>query len=101
MPFSIRLDPETEARIRQVASATGHSKSAVVREAVAQYTTDADRQTAPGLTALDRLRGYIGTLTSVGAQLSRDTHEKYRAALLEEPRDPSPRRRRRPHRPAR
>ena len=37
MPFSLRLDPETEAKIRKLTLATGRTKSQVVREAVAQY----------------------------------------------------------------
>ncbi|MSO82486.1 MAG: CopG family transcriptional regulator [Acidobacteria bacterium] len=35
MPFSLRLDPDTEAKIRKLTAATGRSKSEVVREAVA------------------------------------------------------------------
>jgi hypothetical protein len=84
MPFSFRPDPETEALIRRVAARTGWSKSQVVREAVAQY----GRTEAPGAahgrvdpsTALARLRPYLG-IVNTGAQLSRNTHAKYRARL--------------------
>jgi len=85
MPFSFRPDPETEAMIRRVAARTGWSKSQVVREAVAQYgrtegPDTAPRRADPG-TALARLRPYLGMVNTAGAQLSRNTHAKYRARL--------------------
>jgi hypothetical protein len=40
MPFSLRLDPDTEAKIRRLAVSSGRSKSQVVREAVARYAAD-------------------------------------------------------------
>jgi predicted transcriptional regulator len=40
MPFSLRLDPDTEARIRRLADDTGQSRSAAVREAVARYAAE-------------------------------------------------------------
>ena len=85
MPFSFRSDPETDALIRRVAARTGWSKSQVVREAVAHYgsgiTSTRRRHRASGLSALDRLRPYLGVVNTRGAQLSRNTHEKYRALL--------------------
>jgi hypothetical protein len=83
MPFSFRPDPETEAMIRRIAARTGWSKSQVVREAVAHYGREAPD---PGhrddpATALARLRPYLGVVDSGGAQLSRNTHAKYRAML--------------------
>jgi hypothetical protein len=83
MPFSLRLDPATEARIRQLASKTGWSKASVVREAVAQYGVDAPGAPASpgGPSAFDRLRPYLGVVDTGGAQLSRDTHAKYHALL--------------------
>ena len=85
MPFSFRPDPETEALIRRVAARTGWSKSQVVREAVAQYGATEQpeippRRADPG-TALARLRPYLGIVNTSGAQLSRNTHAKYRARL--------------------
>jgi len=85
MPFSFRPDPETEALIRRVAARTGWSKSQVVREAVAQYGAMEQpeikpRRADPG-TALARLRPYLGIVNTNGAQLSRNTHAKYRARL--------------------
>ena len=85
MRFSFRPDPETDALIRRVAARTGWSKSQVVREAVAQYghtdQPDTPRRRADPGTALARLRPYLGIVNTSGAQLSRNTHAKYRARL--------------------
>jgi hypothetical protein len=81
MPFSLRLDPETEARLRQLTSATGRSKSEVVREAVAHYAADRNAVSASGGSAFDRLKPFIGVVGTGGGQYSRQTHAKYRALL--------------------
>lgn len=80
MPFSFRLDPETEARIRRLASKTGQSRSSVVREAVARYAVE--EESAPKeQTAYDRLKPYIGKISTGGRNYSQNTHAKYRALL--------------------
>ena len=81
MPFSIRLDPETEAKIRRLTAATGRSKSDVVREAVAQYAPDGGSAASDAGSAFERLKPFIGIVRTGGAQYSTDTHAKYRAAL--------------------
>jgi len=81
MPFSLRLDPETEARIRRLAQATGRSKSAVVREAMAQYAPDQPAATEGPQSVLERLGAVVGSVSTGGAHLSSDTHAKYRASL--------------------
>lgn len=81
MPFSLRLDPDTERRIRELADATGRTRSAVVREAVAQYAAEGAATPPAARTAFERLRAYVGIADSGGAQLSRRTHEKYQAVL--------------------
>jgi hypothetical protein len=81
MPFSLRLDPETEARIRRLTSATGRSKAEVVRDALAQYSPGRVAAPAPGESAFDRLKPFIGVVHTGGAHFSRDTHAKYRALL--------------------
>ena len=92
MPFSIRLDPDTEKKIRRLAKATARSKSAVVREAMAQYDPDgAGAPNAGGDSAFDRLKPFIGVVRSGGADFSRDTHAKYRAAVARKHRDRRPR----------
>ena len=81
MPFSLRLDPNTEARIRRLSAATGRSKSEVVREAVKQYAHDRESAPEPGESALDRLKPFVGILQTGGANYSRETHAKYRALV--------------------
>jgi predicted DNA-binding protein len=82
MAFSLRLDPETERMIRRYADATGRTKGAVVREALELFIAAEVQQAKFTRTTLDRLRPYVGSITSGGAQLSTDTHEKYRDALI-------------------
>jgi predicted DNA-binding protein len=79
MPFSFRLDPETEAHIRRLSAETGRSRSAVVREAVARYSATS-QQHRRDQSAFDRLKAY-GTVNSGGANYSVETHKKYREAL--------------------
>lgn len=80
MPFSLRLDPETEAIIRRLSAATGKTRASVVREAVAHYAT---RQAAGATTksAFERVRPYVGIAAGGGANLSTDTHATYREQL--------------------
>jgi len=81
MPFSLRLDPDTEARIRRLSAESGQSRSAVVREAVAQYSAIRESAGTGATTAYERLRPFIGIADTGGANLSTDTHAKYRASL--------------------
>ena len=81
MPFSLRLDPETEARIRRLSADTGRSRSAVVREAVAHYASMRDANARPASSAYDRLKPFVGVVDTGGANLSTDTHAKYRESL--------------------
>ena len=71
MPFSVRLDPETEAAIARLARVTGKSRASVVREAVTRYAADADDTE----TAYDRLTPLCGLVHSgrgvVGQQTGR------------------------------
>jgi predicted DNA-binding protein len=80
MAFSFRLDPETEAHIRRLARQTGRSKSAVVREAMAQYVAAEVSEVKFARTALDRVRPFVGVV-STGNQGSTDTHRKFSSAL--------------------
>jgi hypothetical protein len=81
MPFSLRLDPETEAKIRRLSAVKGRSKSEVVRDAVAQYEPEFDTPPERGESAFDRLKPYVGIVRTGGANYSRHTHAKYRALL--------------------
>lgn len=80
--MSLRLDAETEAQIRRIAKSTGRSKSAVVRDAMAEYAA-AHIKEMTRRTALERLRPYIGVIDSGGAQYSTNTHQKALAIVLE------------------
>lgn len=81
MPFSLRLDPDTESRIRRLSADTGRSRSAVVREAVAQYSAMRESRSTGPASAYDRLKPFVGIAASGGRELSTDTHAKYRALL--------------------
>lgn len=83
MPFSFRLDPETEAKIRRLAAKTGKSRSMVVREAVEKYVADEEVAPAKRETAYDRMKPYIGIASTGGKNYSQNTHEKYGALLKE------------------
>ena len=91
MPFSLRLDPNTEAKIRKLTTATGRSKAQVVREAVAQYASDRDTAPTPGDSAFDRLKPFIGVISTGGANYSTKTHAKYRELLRRKHRARRPR----------
>jgi predicted DNA-binding protein len=90
VPFSVRLDAKTEAKIRRLAKATGQSKSSVVREAMAQYEVETDGK-GEITSALDRVRSYVGIVRTGGAQYSTDTHAKYRALIIRKHRGRRPR----------
>lgn len=81
MAFSLRLDDATLAVIRRMAATQGRSRSAVVREAVAEYGARFDRVPSGAQSALDRLRPFVGVVGLGGASLSSDTHAKYRALV--------------------
>jgi predicted DNA-binding protein len=91
MPFSLRLDPDTEARIRRLSARTGQSRSAVVREAVAHYSAGQESGAAAGESAFDRLKPFAGIVATGGANLSTDTHARYRALLRRKHRAKRPR----------
>jgi predicted transcriptional regulator len=71
MPMSVRLDPDTESRIRRLARAAGKSKSWVVREAVAAY--DPARQARP---LADILAPFIGAGNTGRRDLSERTGDR-------------------------
>ena len=91
MPFSLRLDPDTEARIRRLSAKTGQSRSAVVREAVVHYSTGQESGAAAGESAFDRLKPFAGIVATGGANFSTDTHARYRALLRRKHRAKRPR----------
>ena len=91
MPFSLRLDPDAEAKIRRLAVSSGRSKSQVVREAVARYAADPQDAAGTGESAWDRVKTYAGAVSTGGANYSRNTHAAYTAALRRKQRARRPR----------
>jgi hypothetical protein len=78
MPFSVRLDPETQALIERLAKRHRQSRAWVVREAVAKYAV-AEQQPR---TAYDALRPLIGMVSSGDGTLSQQTGKKFTELLL-------------------
>ncbi len=81
MPFSLRLDPATEAKVRRLAASTGRSRSQVLREAMAQYELKDRRAGVPGGSAFDRVKSFAGIVRTGGEHFSKDTHAKYGALV--------------------
>ena len=77
MPFSLRLDEETEALIERLSRETGRSRASIVREAVAQYGAAASDTRS----AYDRLEPLIGVINSGRGDLSRRTGRTFSALL--------------------
>lgn len=73
MPFSVRLDRQTETAIERLARSSGKSRSAVVREAVAQYASAAETRTS----AYDKLQPFIGVIRSGRSDLSQRTGRRF------------------------
>lgn len=71
--MSVRLDAETEARIRQIARAAGKSKSWVVREAVAAYGSDRPAPRTP----YEALSPFIGAGGTGESNLSERTGDRF------------------------
>ena len=80
LPISVRLDAETEQRLRRLAHETGGTVSAIVREAVAEYGAAHDRQTTAGSRPYDRLKHLIGVVARATNRSER-TGERLRSIL--------------------
>lgn len=79
-PISIRLDAETEQRLRRLAHETGGTLSSIVREAVAEYGAAHDRRAALDARPYDRLQHLIGVVDRQ-ANRSAQTGERFRSVL--------------------
>jgi hypothetical protein len=79
-PISIRLDAETEQRLRQLAYESGGTMSSVVREAVAEYGAAREKGEKANSPPYHRLAHLIGVVNSK-ADRSERTGEKFRSAL--------------------
>jgi hypothetical protein len=79
-PISIRLDVETERRLRRLAHETGGTLSFVVREAVAEYGAAHDVRAAAGARPYDRLQHLIGVVDRHAGRSER-TGDRFRAVV--------------------
>ena len=79
-PISVRLDAETDQRLRRLAHETGGTLSSIVREAVAAYGAALDRRPTRGSRPYDRLEHLIGVVSNQ-TQRSERTGERFRSAL--------------------
>ncbi len=86
MPFSVRLDPPTDTRIRRLARRTGRTRSQVVREAIALY--DAREQEPPGKrpTFYERIQHVVGRAHSGDGRLSEHTGDRFTAVVQQKAR---------------
>jgi hypothetical protein len=80
LPISVRLDAETEQRLRRLAHETGGTVSAIVREAVAEYGAAHDREARAGSRPYDRLKHLIGVVEHATNRSER-TGERFRSVL--------------------
>ena len=81
MPTSVRLDMRTEALIAELSSRRRQTRSAVIREAIAELA----RREAQAARPYESFAPWIGCVDSGGAGLSTATGNRFRA-LLEEKR---------------
>ena len=86
MPMSVRLDAETDARIRRLARAAGKSKSSVVRDAVAAY-----QPAMPARKPAERLAPFIGAGNTGRTDLSERTGERFAELIRTDARARRPR----------
>ena len=82
MPTSIRLDPQTERLLRQLARQRGQTKSEVVRAAIHSLALEMETGAeAANVTAFDRFEHVVGIADSGGAALSEDTGAEVRELI--------------------
>lgn len=79
-PLSIRLDAETEQRLRRLAHESGGTLASVVHEAVAAYGAAREKASTAEASPYDRLAHLIGVLDGKDDRSER-TGEKLRSVL--------------------
>jgi len=86
--LSIRLDAKTASTVDRITARTGKTKSAIVREAIADYAEKACpekiEKKSKGERPYDKMAPYIGSCDSGGMQLSTRTGERFTEMLLKE-----------------
>jgi Ribbon-helix-helix protein, copG family len=87
MPTSVRLDAHTEALVTKLAKRRHQTRSAVIREAIAEL---ARRDIEPVL-PYEAFAPWIGCVDSGGADLSTETGKRFRRLLEDKRRARRPR----------
>lgn len=83
--ISIRLDAQTASKIDRIIARTGKKKSEIVREALADYVAEIDKQ-SKSARPYDLAADLIGSIDSGGMQLSTNGGRKV-AEMLQRERD--------------
>jgi hypothetical protein len=91
--FTIRFDPDAASQVERSARARGETRSEFIRAAVKERVRKTPAR-KDKLTAYERLKDFIGSCNSGGANYSIDTGRKYAEMLWEERRAKDPDRRR-------
>ncbi|HZF10392.1 MAG TPA: ribbon-helix-helix protein, CopG family [Thermoanaerobaculia bacterium] len=76
MPTSVRLDPETEHALEQLARSRSVSKSEIVRQAI-ELLVSQEREAPP----FDRVADLIGSVRGGPPDLSEETGKRFRQLL--------------------
>ena len=76
---TVRLDTQTEAMLKRLATRRGQTKSEVIRDAIARLAEEEGEQ----LSAYHRLQRFIGVIDSGGQQLSTETGRRLSQVLEE------------------
>jgi Arc/MetJ-type ribon-helix-helix transcriptional regulator len=81
MPTSVRLDDQSEARLRRLARVTGKSKSALIRDAIERL--DRDVEESAELTVFEQIGGSIGLISRGPGERASRSEELLRARFRE------------------
>ena len=83
MPLSVRLDQKTESLIGRLARKRHQTKSEVIRDAIGVLATQEEKGSGKKR-AYNLVAHLIGCVDSGGANLSRNTSEKFAKLLREQ-----------------
>lgn len=85
MPLSVRLDEKTESLVQKLARERRQTKSEVVRDAIGALAKQ-EEETAGKKRPYDLVAHLIGCVDTGGANLSKNTGEKFAKLLREQAR---------------
>lgn len=80
MPTSVRLDPETEALLRQLARSSGRTKSEVIRDALHRMA-NSTREIAEPASAYEAIADLVGIADDGPEDLARQHKRRFRERL--------------------